>query len=209
MITYLECSHPSIRVTHLGRLFHHLTYHFNHSSPTASSKFCLKCWIFNFGRVFQTHFVTEWSYYARWRDNISVAEVFFKSAKDEVLCCLRESPQPKVNSAKSICHGLHGCKIKNFFLFKVHSGFTPMAVFLFPRAFFSSRQIGSSSKKERSPLAFVALWRGYFGFHWNGTESPEMSPIRKVWVLISKPDLNTSSPNPLFPNSGEVCVSLD
>lgn len=164
------------------------------SSPTASSKFRLKGWIFNFGRVFQTHFVTEWSYYVRWRDNVSVAEVFYKSAVDEFLCCLRASPQPKVNSAKSICHGLHGWKIKNFFLFKVHSGFTPMAAFFFPRAFLSSQADWQLSKKERSPLEFVALWRGYFGFHWNGTESPEMSPIRKVWVLISKKSKTRANP---------------
>lgn len=84
-----------------------------------------------------------------------------KSTKDEFLCGLRESLQPKVNGAHSTCHGLHGCKIKIFSSFKVQGLFFCIAI------------------KEFMLLTFVALWRNYFGFHWNGTKLLEMSPIKK------------------------------
>ena len=43
--------------------------------------------------------------------------------------------QVKVNSSNSICHGLHGCKIKTFSCFKSYRGFTLAAAYFFKHLF--------------------------------------------------------------------------
>lgn len=54
----------------------------------------------------------------RWKDIIFYGWCSTESTKDESLCCKRKSRhlQLKVNNSNSICHGLHGCKIKTFFI---------------------------------------------------------------------------------------------
>lgn len=148
----------------LDQLFHHPTLQF-HSNTIPQQPVGLSTFVFS---GFQIHCVTEWAA-QRWRDNISVAGVLFKAPRVIFLCGLKKSLQPKVNGANSICHGLHGGKIKNFFLFKAQGFFLPCI-----------------SKKERRQLTFVALCRVYFGFLWNGTKLLEMSPIKRKAQVLTK-----------------------
>lgn len=171
----------------------HSSFPQQNDSPTA-------CWTFNFCLI-RSFKLTVWLN-GRPKDEETTflwQGFSLKAPRVIFLCGLKKSLQPKVNGANSICHGLHGGKIKNFFLFKAQ-GFFLLCI----------------SKKERRQLSFVALCRVYFGFHWNGTKLLEMPPIKKSASFdlhkikdLNKPDLNTSSTNPPSSNSGEVCVSLD